>query len=154
MIFDRLDNYKNYSTLGEKLERGMEFIKKAVSENLPVGKYEICGNDVFATVQEYTSKPGDGAMFESHKKYIDIQYVVSGIEEIGIIDISKAELKTEYSEEIDAAFYHENEKNGKLVLEAGDFAVFYPNDLHMPGMAYKNVPSDVKKIVVKVSVTA
>lgn len=152
MIFDRIENCGNYAALGEKIQKGFDFIKKAVSENLPVGKYEIDGTEVFAMVQEYTSKLREGAFFEAHKKYIDIQYVVNGIEEIGVCDISKGSIKTEYSEEIEAAFYHNNDKGGMLVLEEGDFAIFYPNDLHMPGIAFDEKTSDVKKIVVKVRV--
>jgi hypothetical protein len=83
---------------------------------------------------------------------IDIQYVVSGTEEIGIIDISKAKIKNEYNSDMDAAFYEKNPRRGGLVLEEGDFAIFYPNDLHMPGLSFEDKASDVKKIVVKVSV--
>ena len=152
MIFDIIEIYKNYCKDTDKLAKGFEFIKKAVSENLPIGKYEIDGTDIYAMIQEYTTKHPDGALFEGHKKYIDIQYVISGIEEIGIIDISKAKTEKEYSDENDAAFYAKNGKSGKLILECGDFAVFYPNDLHMPGLAFDGKASDVKKIVVKVRV--
>lgn len=152
MIFDIIENYKNYFTDADKMAKGFEFIKKAVSEKLPVGRYEIDGTDIYAIIQEYITKLPDEALFEGHRKYIDIQYVISGNEEIGIIDISKAEIAKEYSDESDAGFYVKNEKCGKLVLEAGDFAVFYPNDLHMPGLAFEGKASDVGKIVVKVRV--
>lgn len=152
MIFDRVANCENYIFLGEKFRKGFDFIKKAVAEDLPVGKYEIDGTNIYAMVQEYTSKPCDGAVFEAHRKYIDIQYVISGIEEIGICDISKGIIKTEYSDETDAAFYEKTDKAGKLVLEDGDFAIFYPNDLHMPGLAFDVETCNVKKIVVKVAV--
>ena len=55
MIFDRIENCGNYAALGEKIQKGFDFIKKAVSENLPVGKYEIDGTNIFAMVQEYSS---------------------------------------------------------------------------------------------------
>ena len=152
MVIDIIENYKIYSALGEKLAWGFEFIKKAISENLPVGKYEISGTDVYAMIQEYTTKSAKEAFFEGHKRYIDIQYVVSGTEEIGIIDISKAKIKNEYNSDMDAAFYEKNPKCGWLVLEEGDFAIFYPNDLHMPGLSFEDKASDVKKIVVKVSI--
>lgn len=154
MIHDRIENSDRYTALGDGFSKGFDFIKKAVCEKLPVGKYEICGSDVYAMIQEYTSKPDTDALFEGHKKYIDIQYVISGIENIGIIDISKAEVQKEYSDDSDAAFYNKNDKCGKLILEAGDFAIFYPNDLHMPGIAFCGTSSEVKKIVVKVSVNA
>lgn len=151
MIFDIIANSDNYTSLYKGIAEGFNFIKKAVSEDLPVGKYEIDGTNIFAMVQEYTSKPHDGAVFEAHRKYIDIQYVISGIEEIGVCDISKGTVKTEYSEETEAAFYEKTDKGGKLVLEDGDFAVFFPNDLHMPGLAFEGRESNVKKIVVKVA---
>jgi len=151
MIFDIIANSDNYSSLYKGIAEGFNFIKKAVSEDLPVGKYEIDGTNIFAMVQEYTTKPHDGAVFEAHRKYIDIQYVISGIEEIGICDISKGVVRTEYNQETEAEFYEKNDKCGKLVLEAGDFAIFFPNDLHMPGLAFEGKTCNVKKIVVKVA---
>ena len=151
MIFDNIRNCKLYYGANEKFEKAFEFIKKATDENYPVGKYELDGDSLYAMVQEYTTKPKSEAKYEAHEKYIDIQYMLSGIEEIAVFDIGGAEIEDEYNPEYDAAFYKAKEKMTVSVLEAGDFGIFYPNDIHRPGISYKeNLP--VRKIVVKVRV--
>ena len=152
MIVDNLSNSKMYYGLSDKFEKAFKFIKRAVEENLAVGKYEIDGTDVYGLVQEYTSKTEEKGKFEGHRKYIDIQYIISGIERIEVIDISKAQANTEYNNEKDIEFYDNNEKRGNVVLEDGEYAILYPNDIHKPGMTFGNNPTTVKKIVVKVKI--
>lgn len=150
MIFDNLKNCENYYGINKNFEKAFDFIKKAVSENLPAGEYEIDGKDLYASVQEYTSKTKENGRFEGHRKYIDIQYIISGIESIEVIDISKATANTEYNDVNDVEFYDDTDKACKCVIESGEFAIFLLNDIHKPGMAFENNPSPIKKIVVKV----
>ncbi len=151
MIFDNMKNCKLYYGVHKNFNKAFDFIKKATAENLSAGKYEIDGNDVYASVQDYTTKGTKDGIFEGHEKYIDIQYIISGTEEIDVMDISKATVRTAYDGEIDAAFYESNDDAVKSVLTAGEYGIFMPYDIHRPGMVYKS-PSDVKKIVVKVKV--
>lgn len=152
MIVDNLKNSEMYYGLSNKFEKAFEFIRKVAEENLPVGKYEIDGTGVYGLVQEYTSKTEEQGKFEGHRKYIDIQYIISGIERIEVIDISKAQPNTEYNNEKDIEFYDNNEKTVNVVLEAGEYVILYPNDIHKPGMTFGNEPTTVKKIVVKVKI--
>jgi len=152
MIVDNLSNSKMYYGLSDKFEKAFDFIKKVAEENLEVGKYEIEGTEVYGLVQEYTSKDYEQGKFEGHRKYIDIQYIISGIETIEVIDISKAKANTEYNNVKDIEFYDNNEKTGSVVLEDGEYAILYPNDIHKPGLAFKGENSPVKKIVVKVKI--
>ena len=80
MIFDTLANAQKYYSLHSRFEDAFEFINKAISENLPVGRYELDGKNLFALVQEYTTKNPEEAKNEAHRKYIDIQCVLSGEE--------------------------------------------------------------------------
>jgi len=152
MIVDNLSNSKMYYGLSNKFEKAFDFIRKVAVENLPVGKYEIEGTDVYGLVQEYTSKTEEQGKFEGHRKYIDIQYIISGIEIIEVMDISKAKANTEYNDVKDIEFYDNNEKTGNVVLESGEYAILYPNDIHKPGMTFGNTPTTVRKIVVKVKI--
>ncbi len=152
MIFDKIENARKYYANHPLFEKGFDFIKKALAEDLPVGKYEIEGKDLYASIQEYTSKVAPEGKFEGHRNYIDIQYIISGIEVMENVDIKKAELKSEYNDVKDVEFYHDNIKAGKLVAESGEYAIFFPNDIHKPGMTYGETPSTVKKIVVKVKI--
>lgn len=152
MIFDTLANCKLYNGINEDFQKAFDFLKKATEENLPVGKYEIDGSRVFAFVNEYTTKSQEEGKLEGHRNYIDIQYLVSGIETIEVVDISKVVLETDYDEANDLAFYENSDKVAKCTIEPGEYGILFPNDIHKPGLSFKDKPRFVKKIVVKVKV--
>ena len=151
MIFDNIKNAKLYYGSHKNFEKAFEFIDKAVKENLPVGKYEIDGVDLYASVQEYLSKDFETAKNEGHRNYIDIQFVISGTEQILVEDIADSKIKTEYNDVKDVEFYYDGENACSLTLKDGDFAILFPHDIHKPGLTYKT-PENVRKIVVKVKV--
>ncbi len=151
MIFDKVSNCEKYFVANDKYEKAFEFIKKAVEEDLPDGKYEIIGDDLFASVQSYTTRKNEDCKFEGHRRYIDIQYMVSGIEAIEVVDIEKTKSNVGYSEENDVDFFENTDKACKLVIESGDYGIFLPNDIHKPGIAFES-PMPIKKIVVKIKI--
>ena len=150
MIFDTFKNKELYYCVNENFKKAFDFIEKAVSQNLAVGKYEIDSDKVYASVQEYETKDYDVAKFEGHRKYIDIQYIISGTECMEVIDISKAKSNTEYNETKDVIFFENNDFSKKCVVQDEEFVIFFTHDIHKPGVAFKNKKSNVKKIVVKV----
>lgn len=152
MIFDNMKNCKMYYGVNERFEKAFEFIKKAIDENLETGKYEIDGKNLYASIQEYETKTEDRCKFEGHENYIDIQCIISGCEMMGSADISKAVANTEYNAEKDVMFYENYYKATYCVAQDGEYCIFFPHDIHRPGMAYQDVPTTVKKIVVKVHV--
>lgn len=152
MIADNMKHAPLYCGVHPRFAQAFAFIDKAVQENYPAGKYEIDGKDLYASVQEYNSKLEADAKFEGHRNYIDIQFVVSGTEIIKVADISKMTLKTEYNAEKDVEFYEDNAQASALVVNAGEYAVLFPHDIHMPCVSLKESPAPVKKIVVKVKV--
>ena len=151
MIFDNVKNCSLYYGSHENFKKAFDFILKAVNENLPVGKYEIDGNNVYATVLEYVSFDYEKAKFEGHRKYIDIQFIVSGTEKILVEDIASSKINSEYKDAIDIEFYNDSQDACALILNAGDFAVLFPHDIHKPSLKVTE-PANVKKIVVKVKV--
>ncbi len=148
MIVDTLKNSVQYRDTHNGFSESFDFLKKATEENLPVGRYEIDGDRVFAFIQEYISK--EESSFEAHKNYIDIQFIVEGTEVIYAADISGLTLKCEYSAEKDIMFLEDCEKASKLVLEKGEYGIFFPWDAHKPGLCFGGNSDKVKKIVVKV----
>ena len=100
-------------------------------------------------VQSYDTDPSK-TVSESHRKYIDIQFMVEGEEIIGVADISSEKELTEAKEENDVWFY--NCKTEPLTLSAGKYMVLYPNDLHCPGVATNGKSLTCRKVVVKVKV--
>ena len=141
-----------YYGVNPKFKKAFEFIKKVVQEELEAGKYEIDGKDIHAIIQSYDSKLKENARFEGHENYIDIQFIADGCEMMGDVDISNAVIKDAYNPEKDVAFYEDNILASYCVAQKGDFCIFYPHDIHRPGMAINDKPSKVKKVIVKVHI--
>ena len=149
MVFDSLKHCEQYCSLHPLFEKAFDFIKRAEKEDLPVGRYELEGERLFALVQEYTSKTPEAARNEGHRNYIDIQYVCSGTEVIEVVDVKKAVSNEAYDPARDVEFFENAEKAVRCVTESGEYAVLFPHDIHRPGLAYKE-PQPIRKIVVKV----
>lgn len=153
MIIDNLKNCGLYYGAHKRFEAAFDFIKKAEEENLEIGKYEIDGKNLYAIVQEYTAKLPEDAKFETHKNYIDIQYIISGKEKMEMMDIEKATPKTDYNPEKDVTFYENTDCTTVGFFADGEYGIYFPNDVHRPGMAIDVENREtVRKIVVKVKV--
>ena len=152
MIIDNIRNSKLYASTYPGFAEAFAFLEKAVAEDLPVGRYEINGDQVFAMVQAYETKPSEAGAYEAHENYIDLQFVMSGVECIEFVDIEKAAVKTPYDPSKDAAFFENSPLSGKAVFEAGDFGIFFPHDTHKPARIFGEGPAPVKKIVAKIKV--
>lgn len=152
MIFDKMENAKDYFEEYPQMKLVYEFSKKADEEKLADGTYEIDDKKLFATIQSYkTKKQTPEMMFEVHKKYIDVQYIVQGIEKIRWAKLQNVSLvKEEYSSGKDIAFYEGNAQFD-FTLTKGTFLFLTPNDAHLPGIsAEKDVFA--RKIVFKIAV--
>ncbi|MBQ9806737.1 MAG: YhcH/YjgK/YiaL family protein [Clostridia bacterium] len=152
MIFDTLKNTAYYESIHPRFKAAFAFLEKATREDLPVGRYELEGSDLFAMVQEYETNPPDHVRFEGHRRYIDIQYLMRGVEVIEVTDLSVAEAEGMYSDEKDACFFKDHAEPVRAILHAGEYGVFLPHDIHKPGMALGTIPAPVKKIVVKIKI--
>ncbi len=152
MVFDNLKSCELYYGMHPRFREAFDFIKRAIAENLAAGKYEIDGKELWASVQEYTSKLYDDAKAEAHKNYIDIQFIVSGVEVIEGFDISKATPKSDYNDVKDVMFYEDNADACKGILHENEYGIFFPHDVHKPGICLGGNQTSVKKIVVKVKI--
>lgn len=149
MIKDKLCNAKTYYKISERLQKGFEWLKTADLKSLEDGRYEIDGSDIYANVQTYNTK--EDAPYEVHRNYIDIQYMVSGVEKIGINTCQNCSTSIEYDKEKDIEFLDCNVCSEYLTLDESDFMVFFPQDAHQPALNYDKTLL-VKKVVVKVKV--
>ena len=146
MILDTIENYQLYNAINERIAKGFDFLRTTDLDSLPSGKHDIEGDTIFALVQEYQTKPLEDCKLESHKKYIDIQYVIRGEEMMGITTQNNQKI-IEVNEEKDYTFY---EGTTSLVrVSKGMFTIFFPDDLHQPCVQTKTI-SEVKKVVIKV----
>jgi YhcH/YjgK/YiaL family protein len=147
MILDTLENAGFYSNISSQLKKGFDYLTQTDLQALEVGTHKIEGMDLFALVSEFETKSPEECRPEAHRKYADIQYIVSGKEAIGYVALGDQEITIPYFEERDIVFF--NAATTPLVLKQGMFAVFFPQDIHQPGMQV-NQPEKVKKVVVKV----
>lgn len=148
MVLDRLANAPLYRGLGTRLQEALEYLRTTDLTATAPGTYELRGRDVYAIVAEYTTKPRASASWEAHRKYIDVQYVVRGTELLGYANTGRLSAGA-YNEEKE---YLPLEGEGEfLTLSEGSFAILWPEDAHMPGVA-AGTPAPVKKVVVKVAV--
>lgn len=82
MLTTNLKLAEKYNYLDPKFKKAFEFLRTADLAALPLGNTPIDGDEVFANVQAYTTLPDADAPFESHEKYFDLQFVVSGEERL------------------------------------------------------------------------
>jgi len=150
MIIDKIENAHLYKNISERVNKSFEYIRITDLKNLPAGRYPIDGENIFALVSEYKTKSEQEGKLEAHKKYIDVQHVISGEELMGYAPLGGQKVLDPYKEENDIVFYT-GDKSFTKVSE-GMFAIFFPEDVHMPGIA-SGKSSSVKKLVIKVRTT-
>lgn len=149
MIIDTLDNAAAYESLGAHFAKAFDYLRSGRPTTDPVGSHTLDGEDLFVNVEEYTSKPIEQGRFEAHRKYADVQYVVSGCERMGYAPLADVEVSEAYDAKRDVAFFAG--EGVMLRVPGGTFTVFLPQDAHMPGIADKS-PAPVRKVVVKVRI--
>lgn len=147
MVYDKIDNIETYKGLSEDIYEGLKYLKGA-SPDLACGVHEI-NPRVKAIVSEYETKAVNENGYEAHKKFIDIQYLLQGNEKNCCLPIEKLKKTRPYKEEIEAAFYKADICTQEVFLGDGYFAIYYPQDGHMPGLSVDGLEK-VKKVVVKV----
>jgi len=125
------------------------YLKITDLQSLELGRHVIDSDNVFALVNEYLTKEEDEVLFETHRKYVDVQYLISGIELMSIThESNKVEILIPYDEEIDKEFLAVGESS-HYVATPERFFIFFPPDLHRTDIKI-NENSPVKKVVVKV----
>ena len=150
MIFDKMDNISDYFDEIPALKKVEVYMKDFIKNGQEDGTYEIDGRRVFAMIQSYRTKPQTSEMmFEAHRKYIDLQYIASGIEKIRWAKLSSVDMvREEYSKGGDIAFY-EGDALFDFTLTKGTFLLLYPEDAHLPGLSAEK-DAQVRKIVFKI----
>ena len=149
MIFDHLTNLNTYKSLSPDIYSGLTFLK-SVKPDIAPGTYQFSPR-VKAIVSEYETKVKNEVGYEAHRKNIDIQYLLKGEERIACLPVEKLKETTPYSEEKDAAFFTASIQPQEMTIGNGYFAIFFPQDGHMPQLSVGE-PEMVKKVVVKVAV--
>lgn len=158
---------KNNGDLPERISAGLSYLRsldRGIFASYREGFREtapIRGKDLYAVHQIYRAGPSGQARFEIHRKYIDLQYVWSGAEDIYVVPLRELRPLGPYSSRNDIRFYGAQDENGgirallrrasRLRMEEGSLAVFFPRDAHAPAVSCgEKMP--VVKTVVKVRI--
>jgi YhcH/YjgK/YiaL family protein len=151
MILDHLSNAGQYAHLHPRLAKAFEFLARPDLATMEAGKYPLDGDLIYAMVQDYESRPMEKIIWEAHRKYHDVQFVVTGEERMGWANIHRMTETTPFSAEKDVAFFAG--KGNYFALPQGFFIILAPQDVHAPGLALEQ-PAPVRKVVVKVALGA
>ncbi|MDT8717956.1 YhcH/YjgK/YiaL family protein [Clostridium sp. 19966] len=147
MIVDKLNNAELYYGVNPSIKTALKYLKEKDLKSLQPGKYPIDGDKIYISISEYVTKPEEDCKWEAHKKYIDIQYIIAETEKMGYTHISNLKVTEEYDEGKDVLF---GEAAGDIVtVREGSFAIFFPEDAHMPCIRDKENQC-VKKAVAKI----
>lgn len=149
MIVDQLANYKAYNP-SPAWEKAFAFLSK-LDESSPEGAFEIQGKDIFCRVMSYETCVPWECVLESHRRYVDIQAVLDGAESIDWYPTKILTIKDPYDNEKDVEFYNRmTDSWGRIDLSPGVFAVFFPQDAHMPKLMVGEFSKTIKKAVIKI----
>lgn len=153
MIYSSIYANDDLSKYPSAIRAGIEYLKNTDFTGMEAGRYEINGDDMYALLMDVETAPVEKKRPESHKDYLDIQYVVSGAERQGVApDLRQAEL-IESRPEKDIYFYAPYEGESFITVTAGSYTVFFPDDIHRPACML-HAPAKVRKVVLKIKMSA
>lgn len=148
MIFDVLANADRYSAMHPLFPRAFAFLRDTDLLALTPGRYPIEGDSLFAIVEEADGRSRADAKLECHRKYIDIQFVLRGMDEMGWSPLCNCrEPVAGYSDKRDIEFFHDAPASW-VTVPAGAFCVFFPEDAHAPLVG----AAPIRKVVLKIAV--
>jgi biofilm protein TabA len=148
MIFDTIANADRYATLHPLFPRAFEFIRNTdmLALALAPGRYPIVGDDLFVIVENVAGRSREEAKLECHRKYIDIQLVLEGMDEMGWKALADCrEPVADYSAEKDIQFFRDTPASW-IATPPGAFCIFFPEDAHAPLVAAGNIRKLIFKI--------
>jgi len=148
MILDRIEHAALYAPLSARMKAALEFLGRPDLATLPLGRHEIDGENVHASVQAYTTRDRGEGRHEAHRRHIDVQCILEGGERFSIAPLEALRPLVPYDEARDAEF--RAGAGPEVVLQAGQFVILYPHEAHQPGLHPAQEPVAVRKVVVKV----
>ncbi|RIJ41930.1 YhcH/YjgK/YiaL family protein [Pontibacter oryzae] len=149
MVLDKLSNATRYTCMHPLFVQAFAYLQETDLASVATGVHEIEGKRLFAIISEDKGIAKENAKLEVHRKYIDIQYVISGTDHMGWKDLAQCSQPNDpYTEERDAAFFPDKTQNW-FDVPAGSFTIFYPDDAH----AAMITGEVVRKVVLKIAVS-
>lgn len=153
MIYGNIQMIKTEKALPEAVRRALEVIRTKDVATMEPGKYPVDGDRMILQINVSTTEPKENRRAEVHRKYVDVQYMVSGREYIGVYPDPGTDAVAEDRMEADDILFYDSaigDREVMLPMTEGCFAVFFPEDAHRPGCEMGG-PQEVRKVIVKVA---
>ena len=148
------DPSEGFAAYPEAVLRALDYLRKTDFAKMKDGRYPVEGDDMYAILTRYKTKPSEECRPETHRKYIDLLYIISGEEYLGWCPMNPDLKVTEpYNAEKDIEFYEDLAPESHFVLSAGSIVVLFPKDVHKPFIMIGHEPTDVTKVIVKIAVS-
>jgi len=148
IIINKLQHAERYFNMHPAFEKAFTFLRQKDLAELPADRYEIDGEKLFCMISKGPGRSRAEAKLEAHRKYIDIQYVIAGIDEMGWKPTADCKvIDTEYDEDKDIMFF-KDQPDSWTPVPAGSFVIFFPQDAHAPLVS----SGEIHKVVLKIAV--
>lgn len=148
MIFSSLSQSERYTSLHPLFAHAFAYIRENDLFHMPPGRYNIVGEDLIAIVEHVPGKTREMARLEAHRRYIDIQLVLDGIDEMGWKPLADCHNPVgEHSLEKDIRFFLDAPVSW-IATPPDHFCIFFPEDAHAPLVSHEQV----RKVIFKVAV--
>jgi biofilm protein TabA len=148
MIIDVVENAEKYHPLNPRFAEAFRYLRTPAARALTSAYAEIDGEKLFAVASRGHGKKKSKSKLEAHKNYIDIQYILEGVDSMGWKPARRcSEVQSPYDEEKDVVLFND-EPLIWCAIPAGSFAIFFPEDAHAPMVS----DGEVHKVIVKVAV--
>lgn len=150
IVCDRIDWAREKHAFHPIIDHAVNWIANTDFMQLKPAKYDLLpDNMMFCLVQEMGTEPAGQRRAESHLNYVDIQYLLSGRETIGVARAHPEHVTVEERREHDIVFYQHTVNESMISLTPGMFAVFFPHDVHRPCCDTQRT-SFLRKAVIKI----
>ncbi len=149
MIIDNIKNAHKYYSVHPLFKKAFEALSEITTDTSDE-RITVDGKNIFINLSTYTNKNVDDCLFESHKDYIDIQFVISGSEIIDVCETTGLKTTEDRLETDDIAFYENTDVFSSAYLEEGIFVVLFPGEAHRPCVAPDGKGIKTKKAVAKI----
>jgi YhcH/YjgK/YiaL family protein len=146
MIFSTLSQSDRYTALHPLFPRALEYIRNTDLLALTPGRYPILDKQLFVIVENVVGRMREAAKLECHRKYIDIQLVLEGVDEMGwkaLADCTQP--VSDYSAEKDIQFFHDAPASW-VATPPNAFCIFFPEDAHAPLVSTGSIRKAIFKI--------
>jgi len=146
---DRLDRAERYYGLHPAFQKAFAFLRQNTLPDLAPGRHDIDGDRLYCMISKGPGKKREAARLEAHRKYMDIQYIISGTDSMGWKPTAACTTPDQaYDATKDIEFFKDKPQTWTKV-SAGSFAVFFPEDSHAPMVGEGEIHKAIMKVAVE-----